>query len=379
MTGRPTDHAVRDLAALHLQVVRGQAAGEVIWQPRIGCWLTAKRFHRQPLPAPYDAMSMPEIYRHLGVSNRVYEFNQCFRAVEAEGVRARSERLNERDTLHQIDTPAGAMVAVTRTTPTNPGTIWVKRWVTSPDDLKVQLWRTERTSWTFDQAAYDRLLAEWGTIGAPTMYLPRVNVQNLYIDLMGVERAVYALSDWSGLVAEYFRALDDCHDRLIEVINASPIEVINFGDNLHAATLSPKLYEEWVQPSYLRRCARLHTAGKWVCSHWDGDCKPLLKYARTSGLDGIEAITPAPQGDVTLDEIKAGLGDEVWLLDGIPAIYFDATFPVSVLEECTRRVIELFAGRLILGISDELSSHGDIERIRVVTGIVDEWNAGRGG
>jgi hypothetical protein len=92
-------------------------------------------------------------------------------------------------------------------------------------------------------------------------------------------------------------------------------------------------------------------------------------------MDGIEAITPVPQGDVTLEEIRAGLGDDMLLLDGIPAVFFDEDFPVSALEECTHRLIELFAPRLILGISDEMSSHGDIERIRVVGRIVDEYNA----
>ena len=85
--------------------------------------------------------------------------------------------------------------------------------------------------------------------------------------------------------------------------------------------------------------------------------------------------TPFPQGDVTPEEIKAGLGDDMFLIDGLPAIYFDETFSVEVLKECTHRLIELFAPKLVLGISDEISSTGDIERIRVVGDIVDEYNA----
>ena len=121
--------------------------------------------------------------------------------------------------------------------------------------------------------------------------------------------------------------------------------------------------------------AELHRQVVFVCSHWDGDTGPLLPYARETGLDGIEAITPWPQGDVTLEQIKKGLGDELFLLDGIPAIYFDDTFAVETLETCTRRLIELFAPKLVLGISDEISSTGDLERIRVVGEIVDEYNA----
>ena len=72
--------------------------------------------------------------------------------------------------------------------------------------------------------------------------------------------------------------------------------------------------------------------------------------------------------------MKEALGDEMILMDGIPAVYFDDTYPVEKLIEATYRLIELFAPRLILGISDEISSTGDIERVRVVGEIVDEYN-----
>ena len=39
------------------------------------------------------------------------------------------------------------------------------------------------------------------------------------------------------------------------------------------------------------------------------------------------------------------------------------------------KVIDLFAPKLVLGISDELSSTGDIERVRVVGEIVNAYNA----
>lgn len=123
--------------------------------------------------------------------------------------------------------------------------------------------------------------------------------------------------------------------------------------------------------------AKLHhdVAGKFVSSHWDGDCGPILPYAKETGLDAIEAITPKPQGDVTLEQIKGGLGDDLFLLDGLPAVYFDETFSGETLVECTKKLIDLFAPKLILGISDELSSTGDIERVRVVGQIVDDYNA----
>lgn len=365
----------RNWPELHRQVVFGQSGGKIIWQPRIQCWITDKRFAGEPLPEPYEHLSEWDIYRALDCSARIYQYNSAFVSVEHAKVRRIERRLNERDTEIVIQTPVGEQVEVLRRTPTSDHVIHVKWPIATEDEMRVATWRAENTEWRWDQDAFEMVQREWGDLGAPTIFMPRINIQDLFINTMGVQNAIYALYDWPDTVAAYFRALDDSHSRLIEVINASPIEIINFGDNIHCGTLPPRLFLQYVMPSYHRRCDQLHAAGKFVHAHWDGDTKALLPLARQTRLDGLEAITPKPQGDVTLEEIKEGLGDEMFLIDGLPAVLFDEIFPISMLEDYARRLIEMFAPRLVLGISDEISSTGDIERVRVVGRIVDEYNA----
>ncbi len=365
-----------DLAKLHRDVVFGQSNGKIIWQPRIGCWYSDKQFAREPLPAPYTGMSCTEVYRSLACSVRLYEFNECFRRVEHPGVQFTRKKLNETDTEIVIMTPAGKQMAIERRSPSNSGVIHVKWEVETEEELKVATWREENTHWQWDQDRFDELKRNYGDLGAPTMFMPRMNIQCLYLEKMGIEKGIYALYDWPETVNAFFRALEACHVRLIDLINPSPIEIINFGENVHSSTLSPDLFKTWHLPACQRRCDKLHTAGKFVCSHWDGDCGPLLQFAKETGLDGIEAITPSPQGDVTIEEIKHALGDEMFLIDGIPAIYFNTSYSEATLIECTHQLINLFAPKLVLGISDEISSTGDIERVRLVGHIVDDYNRG---
>lgn len=371
---RPTDHRNLDLAKLNTDVAFGRSNGMIIWQPRISCWWEDRKWDGRGV-GRYEGGSMADMYRSLGCSDRLYQYNSCFKRVESPQIVRRTEKLDDYRDAHIAETPVGSISHITRRTDNSWATVVDKEWIETPEDMKVMAWITERSGWEWDQAKFDDLQKEVGDLGAPTMWLPRVNVQHLYINDMGVEAAVYALYEWGTQVNDYFKLLHEDDLKLIEVINASPVDIINFGDNLHCATLSPALYEEYVLPAYLDRCEKLHSAGKFVFSHWDGDVKSILKYAKCSGLDGIEAITPQPQGDVTIEETKDALGDQITLLDGIPAIYFDETFPVSVLEECVHRLIGLFAPKLILGISDEMSSMGDIERIRIVGKIVDDYNA----
>ncbi len=360
---------------LHRQVVFGQAGGKIIWQPRILAWYTDKLFCGEPFPPPFTGMNQYEIYRELNCSARLYEYNACFVPVEDPSVRFETRQLNETDVETTIHTPVGKQVKIERTMTTNWHKLDVKREVETEEELRVATWREEHTTWRWDEETYQALQAEVGDLGAPTMFMPRMNVQGLYLDKMGVEKGIYAIIDWQATVEAFFRAREENHERLIDVINESPVDIINYGENVHAHTLPPAWFVKYHLPACQRRSERLHAGGKFVCSHWDGDTGPLLKYAKETGLDGIEAITPEPQGDVTLDQIKEALGDDMFLLDGIPAVYFDDTFSIDLLVETTHRLIELFASKLVLGISDEISSTGDLERVRIVGDIVDEYNA----
>lgn len=364
-----------ELAQLHEDVVFGRSRGRIIWQPRIICWYDDKKFAGEALPAAYEGMEIADIYRSLGCSARLYEFNACFRRVEDERVNHVWRETAAGEHEHIIETPVGQQRELIRHSPNNPHPIHVKWPISSEQELKVLIWREEHASWQWDQARYDGLVASLGDLGAPTMFMPRMNVQSLYIEHMGTQNGIYALYDWPHVAEEFFVALEENHERLIDVINASPVNIINFGENIHAATLPPRLFEKYHLPACQRRCEKLHAAGKFVCAHWDGNCGPLLPYAQQTGLDGIEAITPKPQGDVEIEQIKEALGDEMFLLDGIPAVYFDDVFPLEVLEHCVHQLIALFAPRLVLGISDEISSTGDIERVRFVGDIVANYNA----
>ncbi len=359
---------------LHHDVAFGNAGGMIIWQPRIECWYDDKRFAGEPFPDELDGLSRPEIYRKLGCSARIYWFNRCF--VPVYDPRIEQRRIDHSQTEWEIrtTTPVGTIRERHHATPSSWAPMRDSWPVTSVDDLRVVSWIDEHTDWRFDPEAFEEVRAEWSGLGAPTIFMPRVNVQHLYIDLMGVENGVFLLYDEPEEADRYFRILHENHLRMIDVIADSPVDIVNFGDNVHAGTLPPDLFERYVLPAYQDRSERLHAAGKFVYAHWDGDTGPLLRFARETGMDGIEAITPKPQGDVELEEVREALGD-MYLIDGIAAILFDELYPLEDLLEQAQKVIDLFAPNLILGISDEISSTGDIFRIPEVGKLVDAYNA----
>ncbi len=365
----------RTWAQLHEDVVFERSEGKIIWQPRIGCWYYDKIFAGEKLPEGYDGLSIEDIHRKLDCSARLYDwYNPCFQRIEHPSVKRTEKQLNETDKQITISTPVGDQTLVLRDTDSSPYPLTIKWEVETEEELKAAIWREENADYKWDQAQFDKAQKEVGDLGAPTIFMPRMNIQSLYIEKTGVMNGVYAMMDWPDTIEAYFRALEESHERLIDLINQSPVNIINFGENIHSGTLSPDLFLKYHLPACQRRCEKLHQAGKFIYSHWDGDCKPLLPYAKETGLDGIEAITPKPQGDVTLEEVKEALGDDMFLIDGIAAVMFDEEYTEEALLQQTQKCIDLFAPKLVLGISDEISSTGDIERVRKVGELVDKYN-----
>ncbi|MBP3324622.1 MAG: hypothetical protein J6M16_10550 [Clostridia bacterium] len=358
---------------LHEDVCYKRAGGKIIWQPRIQCWIDDKIFEDGKLPGIYEGMTPPEIYRELGCSARVYDYGWCIEPYYDETVTTRFERKGDTE-YYYIDTPIGTVWQEIKLSKNSWARFPSKWYITNEEDMKIYTYIEAHTFWRYHPERYEEIKSRWGNLGAPTMFIQRVNLLRLYIDLMGVEETIYAIYDYPEVLEEYCKALHESQSRLLDVLVDTPIDIINYGDNVHSGTLPPELFVKYVLPEYKFRNEKLHAAGKFLYAHFDGDNKGLLEYYKETGLDGIEAITPVPQGDVTLEEVKEALGD-MYLIDGIPAVYFDEIYSEQTLIDCVNKIIELFAPNLILGISDEISSTGDIERIRLVGKIVDEYNA----
>ena len=372
---RASDHKNVDLYTLNRDVIRGQAHGMVLWQPRTGAWFDDRDYLGIPYPAPFTGLSYEQAYRDLGCSDRLYWHYCCFEKVYPASVRETTVQHDPLKTERVIETPVGRVNQISVGNTSNGGTFPVKWWVTEEEDLEVFIWLEEHTEWRYNHQTYLNGLSASREFGYPITMMPRVNIQNLFLDLMGVEEAVYALYDYPETVEKYFTALSESQHRMMRLICQSPIEQVNFGDNLHCKMLPPDLFKKYVLPEYQKRNELLHAAGKFTSSHWDGDTELLLPLAKETGLDAIEAITPIPQGDVTLEQMKKGLGDDIFLMDGIPALLFEESYPLEQLRETTLRLMELFAPKLILGISDEISSNGQLERIALVRELVDDYNA----
>ncbi len=356
---------------MNLRIFRGEPVPHVFFQPRMEPWYA---WHREVevLPPAWEGYSLLEMYDELDLSMRyVHYYTGMPNPVETHHTEhiefARVQGAEEATIVTK--TPHGRLVEKQHLT-TDKTWRTVEFPVKGADDLRKLKWLLERRRMTFNAESFRQGSEFLGDRGEPQFWVPKSPYQALCQQWMKLDDFIYALMDAPDLVEEVMELIDRSYDPLYEAIAADEsVRIVNFGENIHEQLLSPAYFERYLIPWYEKRSGQLRDAGTFTHIHIDGYFKNLLPYLADLPFDGLEALTPEPQGDVTLEEMRDHVGDKV-LLDGIPAVLFLPTCPEEKFRECVEKVVSYFHPRLVLGISDELPEGVDetgIERVRWVS------------
>lgn len=357
---------------MNLRVFQREPVPHVFFQPRFEPWV-AWHQTRGVMPGRFRGMEVREIYDDVGAAMR---YMQYYTGIEHPVTTRYSEATRHRVTRegrHQVttwQTPHGELRGVEEWTV--DGT-WrtVEFPVKEQEDFRKLTWLCGHTEYAFDHDLFRVGDAFLGDRGEPQFWVPKSPYQALAQQWSTLQHLVYGLTDFPHVVEDTIRAIDASHDGLYaDIVDAGLVRIINFGENLHAQLISPPYFDAYFMPYYEKRAGQLREAGIFTHIHIDGYWQPMLPYLSRLPFDGIEALTPEPQGDMTLEEIAQHLGDKI-LLDGIPAVLFMPTYSREQLMACVERLVELFAPRVILGVSDEVPEGQDEEAIERVSMVAD--------
>ena len=357
---------------LNLAIFEGKA-DKVLWQPRLETWIGHHR-HYGTLPERYRDKDYFGIYDALGASVRYAASAGIDSYEDPADVERRSEQ-HEDHFISITRTPSGEIRTVHRDIWEN-GELKNRRIsgfpVKTPQDLKVAIDLVERQQFRANQEAFKRAADALGHRGEPTIFLSSSGFTELIKNHCGLLDTYYLFYDHPSAVEAYLEACDRRDDRLIDAALELPCRIFNLGDHATNEFTPPPILKRYLLPRWQRISDRLHKHGRFVHTHWDGHSALMLPYLLDTRLDGVEALTPEPMGDMTLEQIKSAVQDKVVVLDLIRAIDFLPYFPVSEMLDFTKRIIDMFAPKLILGISDEISQVGEIEKVEAVSELVDK-------
>lgn len=357
---------------LNLAIFEG-TADRVLWQPRLETWI-GHHDHHGSMPERFRGLSSLEIYDKLQCSVRYAACAGLESYNEPDDIESFSEDPDREHHVEGTRVPEGELRTVHRR-------IWhgdevvnsrIEGFsVKTADDLRVLTALVERRRFRVNTESFRKAEAAVGHRAEPTMFLSSDGFTELIKFWAGLENACYLLADHPAEVDAYMDACARSDDRMLDEIFKLPCRLFNLGDHTTNEFTPPPIIERYCLRRWQKISRRMTEHGCFVHSHWDGNSRHILRYLKPSGLHAVEALTPEPMGDMTLEMIKEAVGDEIVVLDLIPAIFFLPNHPMNDLLEFTRRVIDMFAPRLILGVSDEISQVGEIEKIEAVGELVD--------
>jgi hypothetical protein len=361
-----------NLREMNLRIFKREPVPQVFFQPRLEPWFFWHKTFKS-LPERYQGMNVLELYDDIGISNRYFDhFTGMPVSLEAKYsnvVRHKSEVLGQ-EKLTTFETPYGTLTDKRVMTVDR---VWRKTEfaVKSVDDLKKLEWLYDNTSAFFNADLFNRGAEFQGNRGEPQFSIHASPYETMTQEWMTFEDFIYALVDVPDRMERVMNAIDRSTDEMFEqIISFGGVNIVNFPENIDVFRVCPDYFERYLIPWYEKRANQLRRNGIYSHIHIDGSFKPLLKYLKNLPFDGLEGLTPLPQGDVTLEEIREHIGEKI-LLDGIPSVFFLDHFSMDQMQECVEKLVEHFHPRLVLGVSDEMPQGAGDEGLKRIQWIAD--------
>ncbi len=277
------------------------------------------------------------------------------------------QRKEGHETVHTLRTRSGELTCRTRYMQESYCAATVEYMVKKPEDLRIVREYMESLRFASDYEGFSRRDDYVGDRGLNIVVLPRSPLAVLMAWFAGVETTSYLSVDAPDEFEKTLDCIDRTWDPVFEMACKSPAFLFHFADNLSAENVG-SLCARYLAPYYRRRVSQLHESGKIAVTHVDGKMRGLLGQITATGMDGIEALTTTPVGDVALEDLRKEAGsDQVLLWGGLPGALFSPPYGRDDILRQVETIHKVFgkSGRFIPGTADQVPPDADIELVRI--------------
>jgi len=354
-----------------LAVLNGQRPDRVPWFGDLDYWATALIGRGEKPPDFKRSDAYLDWHRDLGVGYYL-QGDFPFRAI-TERCRIR-EWTEGKLRRRQIETPCGTLGETWTWLPQSFAEAPTEHLVKSAADLRAYRYFHENTHYEPDYAFAERRRGQVGDLGVVLCYLPKSPLMQL-IALDAGLTAVFEIFTEAG--EEFHKTMEvvrRSHDAAASLALACPADVLMIPENLSSECVGRTFYEMFMHDYEETWARRIREAGKYSCIHLDGTMKGLLRETCSTSLTFIEALTPAPAGDLEIEKWAEWSGNARTVLwGGLPGVFFTELVSDEEFEAHVRRVLRVMrsAPRYVLGVADQVPPDGLERRVRRVGELVE--------
>jgi uroporphyrinogen-III decarboxylase len=358
-----------------LAVLNGQKPDRVPWFGDLDYWVTAL-IERGEKPQDFRRSdAYIDWHRDLGVGFYLQGYFP-FRAITE---RCRVREWKEATLRYrQIETPCGTLRETWTWLPESFAEAPTEHLVKSAADLRAYRYFHENTRYEPDYDFAERRRGQVGDMGVVLCYLPKSPLMQMIALDAGVTKVFEIFTDAGEEFHKTMEAVRRSHDAAATLALESPADVLMIPENLSSECVGKTFYEMFMRDYEETWARRIHDAGKFSCIHLDGTMKGLLRETCSTSLTFIEALTPAPAGDLEIEKWAEWSGNSSTVLwGGIPGMFFTELVSDEEFDEHTRHVLEIMRTepRYVLGVADQVPPDGLERRVRRVAELVEQYGA----
>ncbi len=320
-----------------------------------------------------------DLYKELG----------CGAHEELYGPVVRTEYSQVKTTVHDVrepdgsvttcttfQTPIGELRKIERSSTVSYSKAIIEHPVKTENDLRILRFMIRDQKIEASSQAYEnqlRLMKLWEGWGIVSSLPPRTPFARLIVEWAGFMNVVRLQSRAREAFDETVHLMYDADDPIYEAISNAPARFVYFGENLSSELISPNLFKTYLDSYYKKRSSQLHSKGKSIFLHIDGSLRGLLPLLAQTGVDCAQSLTPAPFGDVNIQDLRRLAGEGIVLWGGLAGVLFSTIYPADMLRQTVEQVIDNYLSdrRFIIGVADQVPPDGEIERARMVSNIVE--------
>lgn len=222
---------------------------------------------------------------------------------------------------------------------------------------------------------YQQLIDTAKNLGGDGVVFVRVEpspFQKLMKELMGYRTLALGLYRHRKEFEKLLSSIGRKQEEIYRIVADSPAELVQIPENINGIVTSPQLFERYCLPFYKKNIRMLHAKDKICLAHMDGKLACLKELIKQTDLDVIEAFTPPPMGDLTIEEAKITWKEKFIIWINFPgSICLQGT---TALRDYTIQLLKRLApgDNFILGVTEDIPPPVDVN-LTAITEVINEY------
>ena len=214
-----------------------------------------------------------------------------------------------------IRTPVGEVWQTLEPEPAYGTSNWIRdHFIKGPDDYRVVEFYYRDVVYRDNLDAIREAGRRLGSDGIVMVRVAKAPIQEMLYQLMGYEQFAVDYHEARGRFDSLHATMAKRYDELYDLAAGTPVEIVQLGDNISSDVVGRERFRDYLIPEYARLSRRLRAAGKKLAVHMDGRLKALAAEIGRAEFDIVEALTPAPMGDVSVKEARTLWPDKaLWI------------------------------------------------------------------